>query len=243
MAAVLAVALAGCSEAPITERNQLIVVSDEQMDELGSQAFRQLKSQADISDDRRLTERVERIGRRIAEVSAEPDADWEFVVIDNEAPNAFAMPGGNVGVHTGLFDVARNDAQLAAVMAHEIAHAVARHHAERVSQEVIQKGGLQVLGFATESEAIVQLASAAAQLGITLPYSRTQEAEADRIGLIYMARAGYDPRAAVELWQNFSEAGGARPPEFLSTHPSPGSRIERLKEYMPEALEIYRQQS
>lgn len=242
VAIVLAVGvLAACASAPVTGRNQLILVSEPEAQQMGLQAYQQILEKSTISDRQDYNRRVNTIGRRIAAVSGKPDLDWEFTVIEDDTPNAFALPGGKVGVHTGLFKVAENDDQLATVMAHEVAHAIARHGSERMSQQMVVKGGLQGLGAATGSAGAVQLAAAAAQLGIILPYSRDQEAEADQIGLIYMARAGYDPRAAVDLWRNFDAMGGDRPAEFVSTHPSPGSRIERLQELMPEALEIYKQ--
>ena len=169
------------------------------------------------------------------------NARWEFTVIEDQTPNAFALPGGKVAVNVGLFKVVQNDEQLAAVLGHEIAHVAARHAAERVSQQMIEQGGLQVLGAATQSPAVVQLATtAAAMVGITLPYSRAQEAEADQIGLMYMARAGFDPRQAIALWQNMERLAGEQSIEFLSTHPSAGSRIERLQAAMPKALAEYR---
>jgi predicted Zn-dependent protease len=235
------VAVAACGTAPVTGRGQLILVPEQEARQMGLQAYQQILEESRISGRQDYQRRVETVGLRIAAVSGAPDMDWEFTVIENETPNAFALPGGKVGVHTGLFKVAKNDDQLAAVMAHEVAHAIARHGSERISQQMVLQGGLQGLGIATGSASAVELAAAAATLGIILPYSRTQEAEADHIGLIYMAKAGYDPRAAVELWRNFDAFGGARPPEFVSTHPSPGSRIDRLQELMPEAMEVYKQ--
>ena len=176
---------------------------------------------------------------RIAAVSGHPEWDWQFTLFDNAEPNAFALPGGKVGVYTGLFKVAKNDAQLAAVMGHEVGHAIARHGAERMSHGILTQLGGVAVGAATGSQAYVDLYSQAATLGVILPYSRGQESEADEIGLMLMAEAGYDPREAVKLWQNFEALGGERPPEFLSTHPAEGTRIERLQALMPEALEIY----
>ncbi len=240
---VIAAVLAGCETAPVTGRNQLILVPEQEAQQMGLQAYRQILENSTISHREDYNRRVETVGRRIAAVSGKPDLAWEITVIEDETPNAFALPGGKVGVHTGLFKVAENDDQLAAVMAHEVAHAIARHGSERMSQQVLVEGGLQGLGAATGNAGFVQMAAAAATLGIILPYSRSQEAEADHIGLIYMARAGYDPRAAIKLWKNFDALGGDRPPEFVSTHPSPGSRIERLERVMPEAMEIYEQSS
>ncbi len=232
--------LAACAQAPVTGRQQFILVSEDQMDQAGAQAYRQVIRKEGVARDQELQRRVETVGSRIAGVSGIADAKWEFTVIDDRTPNAFALPGGKVAVNVGLFKVVQNDEQLAAVLGHEIAHVGARHAAERVSQQMIEQGGLQVLGAATQSQAIVQLAAAAATVGITLPYSRTQEAEADEIGLMYMARAGFDPRQAIALWQNMERAAGEGPIEFLSTHPSPGSRIERLQALMPKALAEYR---
>ncbi|HEX6141192.1 MAG TPA: M48 family metallopeptidase [Geminicoccaceae bacterium] len=233
--------LASCESAPVTGRNQLILLPESQDAALGLDAWQQIKQEQPVSNNRQLQQRVERVGRRIAEASGEPGWDWLFTVFQNDEPNAFALPGGKVGVNTGLFKVVENDAQLAAVMGHEVAHAIARHGAERMSQGMLTQLGAAAVGIGTGSGQIAQIAAQAATLGIILPYSRTQESEADEIGLIYMARAGYDPRAAVELWRNFEALGGARPPEFLSTHPAEGSRIERLRELMPEALEVYRE--
>jgi metalloendopeptidase OMA1, mitochondrial len=232
---------AACTQAPVTGRQQFILVSEDQMDQAGAQAYRQVIRKEGVARDQELQRRVETVGARIARVSGIiANAKWEFTVIDDQTPNAFALPGGKVAVNVGLFKVVQNDDQLAAVLGHEIAHVAARHAAERVSQQMIEQGGLQVLGAATQSQAIVQLATAAATVGITLPYSRTQEAEADEIGLMYMARAGFDPRQAIALWQNMERAAGEGPIEFLSTHPSPGSRIERLQALMPKALAEYR---
>ena len=231
---------AACAQAPVTGRQQLILVSEEQMDQAGAQAYSQVITKAGVSRNQELQQRVEAVGSRIARVSGIANARWAFTVVDDQTPNAFALPGGKVAVNVGLFKVVQNDEQLAAVLGHEIAHVAARHAAERVSQQMIEQGGLQVLGAATQSQAVVQLATAAAMVGITLPYSRTQEAEADQIGLMYMARAGFDPRQAIALWQNMERLAGEQPIEFLSTHPSAGSRIERLQAAMPKALAEYR---
>ena len=239
IAAGLAVAiLAACQAAPVTGRNQLIVLPESQDAQMGLDAYQQILSESTISNDARLNARVQEVGRRIAAASPHPEWEWQFTLIENDEPNAFALPGGKVGVNTGLFQVAKNDDQLAAVIGHEVAHAVARHGAERMSQQVLMQAGLAGLGFAT-NPAYASVAAQAATLGIILPYSRTQESEADHIGLIYMAQAGYDPREAIALWQNFESFGGERSPEFLSTHPAPGSRIQNLQDLLPEAMPIY----
>jgi len=231
---------AGCAQAPVTGRQQLILVSDAQMNQAGAQAYREVLQKEGVSEDPVLRQRVETVGARIAKASGIKGAQWQFTVVDDPTANAFALPGGKVAVNTGLFKVVENDDQLAAVLAHEIAHVTAKHASERVSQQMLQQGGLQVLGAATGDPALVQLASVAAQIGLTLPYSRTQESEADEIGLTYMARAGYDPREAVALWQNMEKAGSGGSVEFLSTHPSPDSRIARLQQLMPQAMAVYR---
>ena len=237
---LVAALLAACQQAPLTGRQQLILVPESQDSQMGLQAYQQILDESRIANNPELDRRVQEVGRRIAAVSPHPDWDWQFTLIENDEPNAFALPGGKVGVHTGLFRVAENDAQLAAVVAHEVAHAIARHGAERMSQGILAQLGTAAVGIGTGNQAYAELAAQAATLGIILPYSRTQEAEADHIGTLYMAQAGYDPREAIALWRNFERLGGARPPEFLSTHPAPGSRIEELEALMPEALEVYR---
>jgi predicted Zn-dependent protease len=162
---------------------------------------------------------------------------WEVSRVSDDTPSAFALPCGSVDVNTGLFQVVKTEDQLAAVMGHEIAHVVARHPEERISREALVGTGAAVLGAAAPD--LAGLASSAATLGLILPFSREQESEADVIGLQYMARAGYNPRAAVQVWQNFAAASSGEPPAFLSTHPSHGDRIARLQEQMPEAMTIY----
>jgi len=236
---ILALLLAGCATAPVTGRQQLLLLSEEDAAELGYQAYQDILRTKGVSSDPQLTEVVQRVGQRIARVSEEPDLDWQFNVINDPTPNAFALPGGYVGVHAGLFKVVENEDQLAAVVAHEIGHVDARHPSERLSRQALVESGLSI-ALGGQSASVIQLASAAATLGVILPFSRQQEAEADAIGLQYMAAAGYDPRAAIEVWKNMEAYGGPGGPEFLSTHPAPGNRIQNLQEMMPEALETYR---
>ena len=232
--------LAGCETTPITGRSQLILLPDSQAAKLGADAYKDILKQNKLSKDPELNRRVREIGRRIAAVSDDPGFEWEFNVIEDDTPNAFARPGGKVGVNTGLFKVAENDAQLAAVMGHEVAHAIARHSAERMSRQILVQTGLTVAGAASDTAGQYSgLMAQAATLGLILPHGRDQESEADHIGLYYMARAGYDPREAVKLWQNFAKEGGERPPEFLSTHPDPGNRIKRLQQLQKEVWPIY----
>lgn len=247
LSVILAVALtagllSACATAPVTGRQQIIAIPESQASELGAQAYQQILSETPAVQGTAQSRMVERVGRDIA-AAVDQGYDWEFTLLRDETPNAFALPGGKVGVNTGLFKVVENEDQLAAVVAHEIGHVTARHSSERMTQQLAVQAGLVGVGAAAGgSQGLVQLAAQAATLGLTLPFSRAQEAEADEIGLIYMARAGYDPRAAVEVWQNFERLGGERPPEFLSTHPAPGNRIAELQAKMPRALEIYRQQ-
>lgn len=241
LAVVAGTTLIGCETAPITGRSQLILVGDQQVESLGLQAYDQMKQEMPVSGDSALSRRVQNVGQRIAAISPKPEWDWEFTLFENEEPNAFALPGGKVGVNTGLFKVAENDDQLAAVMGHEVAHAIARHGNERMSQGMLAQGGVAAAGIASGGDQITTAGAAlAAQFLLTLPNSRTQESEADHIGLLYMAEAGYDPRAAVDLWRNMEAAGAGGQMEWMSTHPSPGNRIKRLEELMPEALEVYR---
>lgn len=238
-----ALLVAACTTAPVTGRQQFILLPAAQTAAMGVDAYNQIKQQQPIVTGTDRARLVDRIGRDIVAVAQEDipgDYEWEFTLFENDEPNAFALPGGKVGVNTGLFKVAETENQLAAVMAHEVAHVTARHSAERMSQQQVAQFGAVGVGAATGSQQMAQLAAQAATLGIILPYSRTQESEADSIGLIYMARAGYDPRAAVDLWQNFRNFGGQRPPEFLSTHPAPENRIAKLQRNMDEALAIYR---
>ncbi len=232
---------AGCETAPITGRSQFIVMSPGQAQQMGLQAYHQILSKARLSTNQSYVRRVREIGRRIANVSGQPDLKWEFNVIEDKTPNAFALPGGKVGVNTGLFTVAKDDNQLATVMAHEVGHAIARHGSERISTQMAVQLGLVGLSAAAGQEygQFVNLASQLSTLGIVLPHTRTQESEADHIGLILMARAGYDPRAAVPLWENFRNAGGPRPPEFLSTHPAPQTRIDNIRKLLPQAMAEY----
>lgn len=235
--AALGIALAACENAPVTGRQQLILLPESQAQDMGVTAYQEIKAEKGVSSDPRYTGPVQTIGKRIAAVSGQPDLPWEFTVFEDPEPNAFALPGGKVGVNTGLFGIAKTDAQLAAVMAHEIGHAIARHSAERVTRQAIVQYGQQALG--SRYPGMADIMAQASTLGLILPFTRSQEAEADHIGLMLMAKAGYDPRAAVELWRNFEAAGGERPPEFLSTHPAPGSRIDNLNAAMPEAQAEY----
>jgi predicted Zn-dependent protease len=241
--------LAGCYTVPQTGRKSFIVLPASQEASMGATAFLDIKSKEKISSDPVANGRVTRIGERIAAVASDdlPDAKWEFVVFDEpETVNAFALPGGKVGVYTGLLKLAASDDEIAVVMGHEIAHATARHGSERWSQSAaVAVGGAllseTVLKDNKNREGWLAAYGAGATVGVLLPYSRLNESEADEIGLVYAARAGYDPRAAITFWEKMAAvaAGKGKPPEFLSTHPSDETRIRRLREMMPRILPLY----
>jgi len=238
---------AACATAPVTQRSQLIFVSPATEARLGAQAFEAVGKKGKRSTNPALTGAVERVGRRIAAVSG-IQADWEFAVFeDDKMVNAFALPGGKVGVYTGLLPLAETEAGLAAVLGHEVAHVVARHGAERLSQGLLAQFGAAAIqiGMAGSdpvvTRGVLQAYGLGATVGVLLPWGRTQEAEADQIGLILMAKAGYDPNAALGLWERMQrKEGRQRTPEFLSTHPGPGRRIESIQGWLPEALPHYR---
>lgn len=241
-----------CYKAPVTGRSQLIILSQAQENQMGLNAFNEVLEKADISNDPAYNNAVRRVGSRIAQVSDTPSYNWEFKVIDDDDQiNAFALPGGKVAVYTGIIPVAKTDAGLATVMAHEVAHVAARHGGERVSTGVLAQLGAAGVSAAVGGsdpwvqEAVMQAYGLGANVGVILPFSRSQESEADRIGLVYMAKAGYDPREAVLFWQRMDEAvkGKPQPPEFLSTHPGYGTRISNLQKWMPEALTYYNSSS
>jgi predicted Zn-dependent protease len=239
--------LSACATAPYTQRSQLILISASEENRLGVQAFQQVLAKEKVTRDPVLQGVVDRIGWRVATAANRPDFQWQFVVIDNQkTANAFALPGGKVAVYTGIFPVSKTEGGLAAVMAHEVAHVLARHGGERLSQGLLaQMGAVAVqVGMAGSDPGVVQGVMAAyglgANVGVLLPYSRLQESEADRIGIILMAQAGYDPREAVHLWERMAQQDRNRPPEFFSTHPSAGTRIQDLQRSMPNALTYYR---
>jgi metalloendopeptidase OMA1, mitochondrial len=247
---IATVLLTACTTVPETGRRQLVLVESDELMEMSLSEFDKIKSETPISRNATQKALVERVGRRIAEVAELPDAKWEFVLFDKpDVVNAFCLPGGKVGVYSGILKIARDDAGLATVLAHEVAHAVAQHGNERVSQGLLlQLGGAVLSDVVKEQpETARQLIQAAygvgANVAVMLPHSRKQELEADHIGLLYMARAGYDPRQAVAFWQRFAEynqqRGGGQPPEFLSTHPLDKKRIAELQDLMPKALEEY----
>lgn len=248
----------GCETNPYTGRSQFLMTSVEEEMQMGAQAYSQVKDDPKMkqSQDPREIEPVKRVTSRIVEAAKRSkyaemakQFQWEVTVIkDDKTMNAFALPGGKIAVYTGIFPVAKTEAGLAAVLGHEVTHALARHGAERMSQGQATNIGVQVLGAAagvgTGSAALGQATMAAlgagAQVGVLLPFSRKHESEADYIGILLAADAGYDPRESVDLWERMEQlSGGGGPSEFLSTHPGHETRIEQLKKWMPEAMAIY----
>lgn len=243
-----AVSLAACSTVPYTHRHQLNIISDSEENKLGLQAWKETLSTAKLSSDPAASAMVERVGRRIAAAAARPDYDWQFKLIDDpKTVNAFCLPGGRVAVYSGILPITENEEGLAVVMSHEVAHALAHHGAERMSQgELVNLGGTALeVGLATKDPAIrgpvMSAFGLGANVGVLLPFSRSHEAEADHIGLILMAKAGYDPRGAVAFWRRMkASAGGKAPPQFLSTHPSDETRIKKIEAELPEAMSYYK---
>lgn len=247
---LMAAVLSGCNTVPVTGRSQFNIMSTSQEDQLGLTSFEQLKKETPISKDPAANALVQKVGKRIAAVANKdmPDAQWEFVVFDSKEANAFCLPGGKVGVYTGILPITKDETGLATVIGHEVGHAVARHGGERMSEAMVLQTGGEILG-ATMSNSDPRMQAAASvaygltsQVGVTLPHSRAQESEADHIGLIYMAEAGYDPRQAVAFWQrfaNYNNQQGGDTPVFLRTHPTDATRIQQLQVWMPEALAQY----
>jgi predicted Zn-dependent protease len=244
-AVALLLGVAACETVPVTGRSQFNVVDQATEQKLGEQAFAEIKAKSKISKDPNANAMVQRVGTRIAQASGLKE-NWEFIVIEDAQVNAFALPGGKIAVYTGILPVAGNDEGLATVLGHEVGHVMAHHAAERISQaQVIETGtavGSILLGGATGTDpnAVAGLLGAGAAVGLTLPFGREQEYEADRIGLTLMAKAGYDPRQAVGFWQRMSQKSGSGGPEFLSTHPAGENRIARIEQLMPEALANYK---
>ena len=251
-------ALAGCETNPYTGRSQLLMTSVSEEMKMGAQAYDQVKSDPKMrpSQDPREIEPVKRVAARIVEAAKRSkyaemakQFQWEVTIIkDDKTANAFALPGGKMAVYTGIFSMAKTEAGLAAVMGHEVVHALARHGAERMSQGQLTNATLQVVGAAAGAaggggmlgQAAMAALGVGAQVGVLLPFSRKHESEADYIGILLAADAGYDPRESVALWERMGQmSGGGAPSEFMSTHPSHETRIDQLKKWMPEAMAIY----
>jgi len=247
-AAGLLLVWCGCRSAPVTGRKQVLLIPEKQEVAMGERAYREILAEEQASEDDRKADIVRRVGRRIAAVSGRPDYQWEFRLIASPQRNAFALPGGKVAIYEGILPLCRNEAGLAVVMSHEIGHALARHGGERMTQTGIVQAGQKAADLLTRGEspkkrkAILAVYGAGSKYGYTLPYSRAHESEADHIGLMLMAKAGYDPREAPRFWKRFAAANeGQQPVEFLSTHPSDERRAENLQKLLPQAMELYEQ--
>jgi metalloendopeptidase OMA1, mitochondrial len=241
----------GCSTVPVTGRSQFNIMSEGQEMELGLTSFEQLKKETPISKDAAVNALVQKVGKRIAAVAGSdmPNAQWEFIVFESKDANAFCLPGGKVGVYTGILPITKDEGGLATVIGHEVAHAVARHGGARMSEAMVIQTGGQILSASTAKvdprwQSVAALAyGVGSQVGVQLPHSRAQESEADEIGLIYMARAGYDPEAAVAFWQRFGAFNaqqGGNTPAFLRTHPTDETRVRQLQQLMPRAKAEYK---
>lgn len=238
--------LVACATSP-TGRKQLELVPDSQMSQMGLRAFQQMKSEQPVSDEPRLQRYVDCICAEVLEAARDdietPAEKWEIEVFASDQVNAFALPGGRIGVYRGMVEFAEGSGQLAAVVAHEVAHVVADHGNARVSEQMAIQGVVGLTAALTEEgpkrNALLAALGLGGQVGVLLPHSRAQETEADVVGLRYMAEAGWDPKEAVELWRRMSERGGERPPQFLSTHPHPENRAEELASRIEEHRDRY----
>jgi predicted Zn-dependent protease len=254
----LCVVLAACATVPLTERKSLRLIPASELLSLSNDQYTTVLKESKLSTDRRQVQMVTRVGKRIASAAEEflkesqaqdkiKNYQWEFNVIeDDKTANAWCMPGGKIAVYTGILPYTRNEAGLAVVLGHEVAHAIAEHGNERMSEALLAQLGSVALAVALQEqpEETQQLFMAAygvtANVAFLLPYSRLHENEADRIGLTLMAMAGYNPNEALSFWQTMSEQGGSQPLTFLSTHPAPKSRIEKIKTFIPEAMRHYK---
>jgi predicted Zn-dependent protease len=247
----------GCAQVPLTHRSSLHLLPQSNLLSMSLEQYGEVLKESKLSSDQKEVEMVRKVGKKIASAAEEflkesgledqiKNYDWEFNLIeDDKVVNAWCMPGGKVAVYTGILPITQDENGLAVVMGHEVAHAIADHGNERMSQALLAGLGGMALSTALAEkpaetrELYLAAFGVGASVGFLLPYSRLHESEADRIGLTLMARAGYDPRGAVLLWERMNKMGGARPPEFLSTHPAPASRINDLKVYIDEALPYY----
>ena len=232
---------------PETGRKSHVGMSTEQEAALGFQTYQQVLSQARTVDSGPELQAVKTVANRLARATGEggQNYQWEVSLIDDQQVNAFCLPGGKIVVYTGILPVAQNDAALATVMGHEMAHATSRHGAQRVLQQNLAQTAMMGVAVSLsdmdygQQRAVMGALGAGAQFGILMPFGRKHESEADQIGLMYMARAGYDPQESLRFWERMEQAGRAAPPEFLSTHPSHGTRIQQLQALMPKAMEEY----
>lgn len=244
---LLAAFVVSCQIVQETGRSQFIVISESQEQKLGEEAYQETLKKTPLSSRREWQAQIRRVGQRIAAAAAKPDYQWEFNVLQGKEINAFALPGGKVAFWEGIMPIAQDDEGVAVIMGHEVAHALARHGAERMSQAMGAQaiGQILTMGVGAVTPALAEdfakVYGLGATVGVILPWGRTQESEADHIGLILMAKAGYDPSKAVAFWERMSTAEqGGKPPEFLSTHPSDETRIAQIRQWIPEAMTHYK---
>ena len=238
------VVISGCATTPVSKRSALILIPKAQEISLGIQSYKQILKKEKESEDKQLNQIIRRVGQRIASVSDMPNLKWEIKLIESDQKNAFALPGGKIAIYTGILSVAKNEAGLATVMSHEIAHVIARHGAQRMTQQMLLQGAMIGAGLSmknrTQRNIVLSALGVGVLYGFTLPFSRLHESEADQIGLIYMAKAGYDPNEAISFWQRFSQIKGDNgPPEWASTHPADLTRMQGLRSYLSRAKYEY----
>ena len=236
--------ISACTTTPVSNRSALILIPKSQEISLGKQSYKQILKKEKKSEDTQLNQIVQRVGQRIISVSDMPTLEWEIKLIESDQKNAFALPGGKIAIYTGILSVAKNEAGLATVMSHEIAHVIARHGAQRMTRQMLLQGAMIGAGLSMKNSKQRNIVLSALGVGVlygfTLPFSRLHESEADQIGLIYMAKAGYDPNEAINFWQRFGQVkGGKGSPEWTSTHPADATRIQGLRSYLSRAKYDY----
>ncbi len=233
---ILLTTIVGCRAVPLTGREQLMLTSESYENDLGREAFKEYLQKLPVSKNTRYNTCTKRAGEALKNAAPPQNYQWEFVVFDSKTQNAFCLPGGKVAVYSGLIDVMDNEAELACVIAHEISHALARHGGERMSWSMLQTLGALGIALGWNNQTLNDIYGTGSQLGIMLPFSRNNEYEADRMGLILMAKAGYDPNAAIQFWTRFSQGKRVSYVEKItSTHPCDAERIRNFQNYMPEA--------
>lgn len=236
--------LSACVKTPVSGKTAFILTSESEENELGAKAYEEILRKSKFSYDAKSNDLLRRVGTRIAAVADKPDYQWEFRLIESKEKNAFCLPGGKIAVYTGILSVMDNEAQLATVLGHEVAHAIARHAGQRITLQYGEQATFALLSGLLDMESsvkktlLLQALGLGAAVGASLPFSRAQESEADYIGLIYMGMAGYEPAEAEVFWENFSKQGSSIP-EFLSDHPASENRTQAIHEKLPEAQEKY----
>lgn len=254
---LLGIFIYACSRVPVTNRKQVNLLPESMLLDMSFDQYNQFLQQSNVVQNTAAATELQNIGQKIANASEQylkkrnkfdrvDDFQWEFKLIEEDVANAFALPGGKVAFYTGMLDIAQTDGGIATVLGHEIAHAIARHGNERMSQQLgLQLGGMALdvaLSDRPEQTRNIFLTAygVGANLGVILPFSRLHESEADQMGMIFMAMAGYNPQEAIDFWQRMDAASsGQEPPEFLSTHPNHDTRVQKLQEFLPEAMKYY----